>query len=115
MLTIMLNFMLEELKRPADERKERDTSFIRLLASFFKKDRARHMKYILAQELDSMERMLAAEAGEHPGDSILERLQQDDPTGFDYYLCSGDKIRSGLEQFFSTQAIPKQQVSYETL
>jgi CDP-4-dehydro-6-deoxyglucose reductase len=66
--------------------------------------------------LDNFEYIpLDAEAGENPGDSILARLKQDDPTGFDYYLCSGDKIRAGVEQFVDTQAIPKQQVMFEAL
>ncbi len=66
--------------------------------------------------LDNFEYIpLDAEAGEHPGDSILEQLQQDDPAGFDYYLCSGDKIRAGVEKFFDSQAIPKKQVMFETL
>ncbi len=60
-------------------------------------------------------RGMLAEAGDHLGESILERLKQDNLAGFDYYLCSGDKIRAGVEQFIDTQAIPKQQVMYETL
>ena len=66
--------------------------------------------------LDNFEYVpLNADAGEHPGDSILEQLNGDDPAGFDYYICSGADLRAGVEEFIATQSIPRQQVLLETI
>ncbi|MDH3635650.1 MAG: 2Fe-2S iron-sulfur cluster-binding protein [Gammaproteobacteria bacterium] len=66
--------------------------------------------------LDNFEYVpLNVDAGEHPGDSILEQLNGDDPSEFDYYLCSGADIRAGVEEFIETRSIPRQQVLLETI
>jgi len=54
-------------------------------------------------------------ANVHLEDAILERLNPDDPAGFDYYLCSDDKLRTGIEQFIESRAIPKNQFHFEVI
>ena len=58
---------------------------------------------------------LDSSAIDHPGDAIMERLNPDDPAGFDYYLCSDEKLRDGIEQFFEKRDIPENQFLYEKL
>jgi CDP-4-dehydro-6-deoxyglucose reductase len=66
--------------------------------------------------LDNFEYVpLAAAAAEHLDDHILDQLKPNDPSGFDYYICGGDKIRGGMAQFTGKRAIPKHQVLFEAL
>ena len=66
--------------------------------------------------LDNFEYVpLNLEAGEHPGDSILEQLNGDDPSSFDYYICSGAGLKARIEEFIEMQSIPTQQVVLETI
>ena len=66
--------------------------------------------------LDNLEYVpLTTDAGKHPGDSILQQLNGDDPAGFDYYICSGADLRAGVEEFIEKHSIPRQQVLLETI
>lgn len=66
--------------------------------------------------LDNFEYVaLTTAAGEHPGDAIMQRLGPGNPADFDYYLCSDEKLRAGIEQFVERRAIPTGQFLYEKI
>jgi len=52
---------------------------------------------------------------DNPGDAIMARMGEEDPAGFDYYLCGSDRLRATIEQYFEARAIPKHQLLYESL
>jgi len=58
---------------------------------------------------------LDSAAIEHLEDAIMQRLNAEDLAGYDYYLCGSDSLRAGVEQFFETRAIPKNQFLYEKI
>ena len=46
---------------------------------------------------------------------IIESLEPDDPAGFDYYFCGGEKLRSRIRDFAESRTIPQNQVSYDAI
>jgi CDP-4-dehydro-6-deoxyglucose reductase len=66
--------------------------------------------------LDNFEYIpLEAAIGKNLKDQILQRLKPDHPASFDYYLCSGEKIRTEIEHFADTVEIPQDQVLCEAI
>ncbi len=50
---------------------------------------------------------------QHPGDVIIERLEQDDSSDFDFFLCRGKALPATIEQFVESRATPINQFLYE--
>ncbi len=66
--------------------------------------------------LDNFEYVpLEAANGEHLDDYVMERLKPGEPTGFDYYICSGEKIRTAVAKFTEIRAIPETQILFEAI
>jgi CDP-4-dehydro-6-deoxyglucose reductase len=66
--------------------------------------------------LDNFEYVpLEAAIGENLQNQILQRLKPNHPASFDYYLCSGEKIRTEIEHFADTVEIPQNQVLCEAI
>lgn len=66
--------------------------------------------------LDNFEYVpLNVAAGENLQDQILQRLKPNDPASFDYYLCSGDKIRAEVQRFTEAGNIPQNQFLFQTI
>jgi CDP-4-dehydro-6-deoxyglucose reductase len=64
--------------------------------------------------LDNFEYVpLEANAGEEIEQHILTRLEQKDPAGFDYYLCSRQTLRHQMELFIEKLEIPRSQFHFE--
>jgi CDP-4-dehydro-6-deoxyglucose reductase len=66
--------------------------------------------------LDNFEYVpLTATSGENLEDEILQQLKPDDPAGFDYYLCSGEKINTAVRRFTDAGDVPQNQVLFEAI
>jgi len=66
--------------------------------------------------LDNFEYVpLMASSGENLGDEILQQLKPDDPADFDYYLCSGEKIKTAVQRFTDAGDVPQNQVLFEAI
>jgi CDP-4-dehydro-6-deoxyglucose reductase len=66
--------------------------------------------------LDNFEYIpLKVASSEDLQDQMLQRLQANDPASFDYYLCSGEKIRAEVKCFTDAGGIPPNQVLFEAI
>ena len=66
--------------------------------------------------LDNFEYIpLKAIPGEDLGDEILHRLKPDDAASFDYYLCCGEKTRTGVQRFTEAGDVPQSQILFEAI